>query len=182
MTKEEVRSVSICKLRLTEGSVVYDIGSGTGSVAVEIARLSEDIEVYALEQKAEAAALIGKNRRRFHLYNLTVIHAKAPDQLDQLPAATHAFIGGSGGKLREILSVLRQRNQEMRVVINAISLETICELRELLSMGGIKDAELVQLQASRSREVGSYHLMQAENPVWICSFRFAAEGDGQQES
>ena len=182
MTKEEVRSVSICKLRLTEGSVVYDIGSGTGSVAVEIARLSEDIEVYALEQKAEAAALIGKNRRRFHLYNLTVIHAKAPDQLDQLPAATHAFIGGSGGKLREILSVLRQRNQEMRVVINAISLETICELRELLSMGGIKDAELVQLQASRSREAGSYHLMQAENPVWICSFTFAAEGDGQQES
>lgn len=181
MTKEEVRWVSICKLHLTEGAVVYDIGSGTGSVAVEIARLSDDIQVYALEQKPQAVALIHKNRQKFGLENLTVREARAPEQLDQLPAATHAFIGGSGGQMKEILSRLRQINPCMRVVINAVSIETVCELREILAMEGVKEAELVQLQASRARELGSYHLMQAENPVWICSFTFAAEGSGEEE-
>lgn len=176
MTKEEVRSVSICKLHLTRDSVVYDIGSGTGSVAVEIARLSPDIQVYALEQKKEAVSLIGKNRQKFGLTNLTVMEGTAPEKLEQLPEATHAFIGGSGGRLREILSVLRQINPGMRVVINAISMETISELKEILSMDGIMEKDLVQLQASRAREIGSYHLMQGENPVWICSFTFKSEG------
>ena len=175
MTKEEVREVSICKLKLYEDAVVYDIGSGTGSIAVEIAGLSDSIQVFAVEQKEEAVILINKNREKFGLENIEIIEAKAPDGLEGLPVPTHAFIGGSGGNMEEILSNLYQKNPCMRVVINAISIETICEIREVLNRFPIQNEEFVQIQVSRAKHVGTYHLMQAENPVWICAFDFCEE-------
>ena len=176
MTKEEIREVSICKLRLREKAVAYDIGSGTGSIAIEIAGISDDIQVYAVEQNHEAVSLIEKNKKKFELQNVTVVEARAPEGLTGLPMATHAFIGGSGGRLKEILVSLRQMNPNMRVVVNAVSMETICEMREILSMNDmIKNEEVVQLQVSRAKKAGSYHLMQSENPVWICAFDFCNE-------
>lgn len=173
MTKEEVREVSICKLHLKEHAVVYDIGSGTGSVAVEIAGLSHEIKVYAIEKKPDAISLIEKNKEKFGLENITIVSAEAPEKLSELPMATHAFIGGSGGRLKEILATLRQINPNMRIVIHAVSMETICELKELLSVQEqIKDNTIVQLQVSRAKKVGNYHLIQSENPVWICAFSF----------
>ena len=176
MTKEEIREVSICKLRLREKAVAYDIGSGTGSIAIEIAGISDDIQVYAVEQNHEAVSLIEKNKKKFELQNVTVVEARAPEGLTGLPMATHAFIGGSGGRLKEILVSLRQMNPNMRVVINAVSMETICEMREILSMDDmIKEEEVVQLQVSRAKKAGNHHLMQSENPVWICAFDFCNE-------
>ena len=182
MTKEEIREVSICKLHLTENAVVYDIGSGTGSIAIEIAGLSDRTEVYAIERKPEAVALLKENRERFRMDNIQVIEALAPDGLEDLPAATHAFIGGSGGKLYEILETLYRKNPRMRVVINAISLETIAELKGVLKHFPVKEDEIIQMQVSRVKKIGSYHMPQAENPVWICSFTFRApeENDTKQ--
>ena len=174
MTKEEVREVSICKLKLCQDAVVYDIGSGTGSIAMEIAGLSPDIQVYAIEQKKEAVSLIWQNKEKFQLENVTVIEAKAPEGLQDLPVATHAFIGGSGGNLKEILQALYEMNPHMRVVINAISMETICEIKEILTLCPIENEEIVQLQVNRAKKAGRYHLMQAENPVWICAFDFVS--------
>ncbi|MFQ8703786.1 MAG: precorrin-6A reductase [Eisenbergiella sp.] len=172
MTKEEVREVSICKLKLYEGAVVYDIGSGTGSVAAEIAGLSDEIKVFAVEYKEEAVSLIAQNKEKFGLDNIEIVSGKAPDGLEELPVPTHAFIGGSSGRMKEILSALYQKNSQMRVVINAISMETICEIKDVLSAFPIQNEDVVQIQASRAKRVGTYHLMQAENPVWICSFDF----------
>lgn len=175
MTKEEVREISICKLKLHQGAVVFDIGSGTGSIAMEMAGLSPDIQVYAIEQKKEAVSLTQQNKEKFQLENVTVIEAKAPDGLQDLPKASHAFIGGSGGNLKEILQALYEMNPNMRVVINAISMETICEIKEIRTLYPIENEEIVQMQVSRAKEVGKYHLMQAENPVWICAFKFREE-------
>ncbi len=175
MTKEEIREASICKLKLYQGAVVFDIGSGTGSIAMEMAGLSPDIQVYAIEQKKEAVSLIRQNKEKFQLENITVIEAKAPDGLRDLPKASHAFIGGSGGNLKEILQVLYERNPYMRVVINAVSMETICEIKEILTLYPTENGEIVQMQVSRAKEAGRYHIMQAENPVWICAFQFRGE-------
>lgn len=172
MTKKEIREVSICKLRLYPGAVVYDIGSGTGSVAVEMADMSPDIEVFALEQKPEAVELIEKNKEKFHLDNITVIRTKAPEGLMDLKMPTHAFIGGSGGNMKEIIETLHQINPGMRIVINAVSIETLCEIKELLSSYPVCDTEFVQLQVSRVKELGTYHMMQAENPIFVCAFNF----------
>lgn len=172
MTKEEVREIVICKLRLYTEAVVYDIGSGTGSIAVEIAELSDTIQVFAIEKKEEAVLLIKKNQEKFQLENLEIVFAKAPEGFLGLPVPTHAFIGGSGGEMKEILSALYRLNPRMRVVINAVSIETICEIKEVLQQYPIEREEVVQVQISRARNAGVYHLMQAENPVWICAFYF----------
>ena len=182
MTKEEVREVSLCKLKLHEQAVVYDVGSGSGSVAVEIAGISHSIQVYAIERKPEAVALIRRNQEKFHAYNMDVIEAFAPEGLEDLPVPTHAFLGGTGGKLQEILKCLYRKNSQMRVVVNAVTLETISELREALTYFPVTDESMVQLQVSRTKKAGAYHLVQAENPVWICAFTFqtqktAAEGE-----
>ncbi|MGN0343317.1 MAG: precorrin-6A reductase [Roseburia sp.] len=172
MTKEEVREVSICKLRLTENAVLYDIGSGTGSVAVECAGISDGIQVYALEYKPEALSLIRQNRDRFSRENITVVETKAPDGWEDLPIPTHAFIGGSGGNLRKILEGLYRKNPTMRVVANAITLETLSQLQQAAQEMDVRDAEFVQLSVNRDKSAGDYHLMQAENPVYIVSFSF----------
>ena len=176
MTKEEVREVSICKLHLTKGAVVYDIGSGTGSVAIEIAGLSGQVQVYAIEKKPEAVELLRKNREHFHMDNMQIIEAAAPEGLEELPVPTHAFIGGSGGRLMDILQVLYRKNPHIRIVINAISMETIAELKEVLEAFPAEDEEILQMQVNRVKKLGSYHLPQAENPVWICSFTFRERG------
>lgn len=172
MTKEEVREVSICKLRLHKDAVVYDVGSGTGSIAIEVAGLSDEIRVFAIERKKEAISLIEKNKERFQLQNINIIESEAPHGFSQMPIPTHAFLGGSGGRMKEILSALYLKNPKMRIVINAISMETIREINEILSEYQVEEEEVVQLQVNRMKKAGSYHLMQAENPVWICSFNF----------
>lgn len=182
MTKEEIREVSICKLNLRNDSIIYDIGSGTGSIAVETAGLSDDIQVYAIERKEEAVNLIKRNVSKFGLQNVSVVPAEAPGGLCGLPVPTHAFIGGSGKKMKEILDTLYIKNPRMRIVINAVSLETIGELNEILNLYPMMNEEIIQMQVSRGRRAGSYHLFQAENPVWICSFDFIpAEIKGDPE-
>lgn len=180
MTKEEVREVVLCKLRLYEGAVVYDIGSGTGSVAVEIAERSASVQVYAIERKEEAAALIMENCRRFWLSNVRVIQEEAPEGLLTLPKPTHAFIGGSGGRLKEILQVLYEKNPRIRIVLTAVSLETISELTGLKKSLPVAEAEMVQMQVNRVRQAGSSHLARAENPVFIYSLIFK-ENDGSTD-
>ena len=176
MTKEEVREVSICKLHLTQNAVVYDIGSGTGSVAIEIAGVPGEVQVYAIERKPEAVELLRKNREQFHMDNIQIIEAPAPEGLEELPVPTHAFIGGSGGRLMDILRVLYRKNSHMRIVINAISMETIAEFKEVLDTFPVEEEEILQMQVSRVEKLGGYHLPQAENPVWICSFTFREIG------
>lgn len=173
MTKEEVRAISVNKLQLRENSVCYDIGSGSGSVAIAIAKQSPSIFVHAIEKKPEAVSLISENIRHFNMSNIDVIHENAPEGLENLPKATHAFIGGSGGNLNKIIDKLYTINPKMRVVINAISLETVAEITNLVKNASmITDAEIIQLQVARAEIVGGYHLMRGENPVYICSFNF----------
>ena len=85
------------------------------------------------------------------------------------------FIGGSSGRLKEILDVLYKKNHAMRIVINCISLETISELTLLKTDSRITNLEIIQVQVSRAKTIGGYHLMQGENPIFICSFDFAGD-------
>ena len=170
MTKENIRHLSVAKLGLTKSAAVYDIGSGTGSVACEIAMQSSSIRVFAIEMKKEGCALIEKNAAKFGLSNIKVINGRAPEALDGLEAPTHAFIGGSSGELRDILKKLAAADHPVRIVINAVSLETMAEIQGLPEEFDIADMSIEQISVSRARELGSYHLMTAENPVMIASF------------
>ena len=167
MTKEEVRSVSLSKLRLTEDSIYCDVGAGTGSVSVEMALRADQGQVFAIEKKEEAAALLEENKQKFAVDNLEIIKGEAPQALENLPAPTHAFIGGSSGNLKEIVALLLGKNPQVRIVINCITLETISEALDVLKEYDFQQREVVQLAASRSKEIGRYHLMMGENPIYI---------------
>ena len=167
MTKEEVRCVSLFKLQLKKDSVCYDVGAGTGSVSVEMALRADQGQVFAIEKKEEAAALLAENKRKFAVDNLEIIKGEAPSAMEELPAPTHAFIGGSSGNLKEIVALLLKKNEQVRMVINCITLETISEAIELLKEYQFEVQEVVQLAAARGKKLGSYHLMMGENPIYI---------------
>lgn len=171
MTKEEVRAVSLSKLQLTKTSVCYDIGAGTGSVSIEIALRASQGQVYAIEKNEEAIQLLKENKRTFAADNLQIIPGIAPQAMQELPAPTHAFIGGSSGRLKEIVSCLIRKNPKVRMVINCITLETLTEALQIMREQDFSDTDLVQLSAARSKDIGRYHMMLGENPIHILTFQ-----------
>ena len=171
MTKEEVRTVSLSKLRLTEDSVCYDVGAGTGSLSIEMALRAHQGKVWAIEKKEDAVELIRQNKVKFAADNLEIIEGLAPEALVDLPAPTHAFIGGSSGNLKEIVKLLIEKNPQVRIVINCITLETVSEALETAKEFGFEENEIIQLNASRSKAIGRYHMMMGENPIYIITLQ-----------
>lgn len=170
MTKEEVREICMCKLRLTEDAVVYDIGGGTGSVSIEAARLAVRGTVYSIEKNPSAVALMRENKKKFAADNLEIIEGLAPGALRELPAPTHAFLGGTSGNLAEIMELLYEKNPSLRVVITAITLETVAEaVRYFKGNPRFEEPDIAQISAAKGRTAGSYHLMMGQNPVYIIS-------------
>ena len=169
MTKEEVRTVSLSKLHLSEDSVCYDIGAGTGSVSVEMALRAWKGKVYAIEKKEDALELLKKNKQKFAADNLEIIAGTAPDAMMELNVPTHAFIGGSSGNMKEIIKLLLEKNPQIRLVINCITLETVTEAMDAIRDFALTDVDIVQLAAARSKSVGRYHMMMGENPIYIIS-------------
>lgn len=170
MTKSEVRAVALSKLALTERAVCWDVGAGTGSVAIEMARLCRRGQVYAIEKNAGAVALLEENRQKFRVPNLSVVPGAAPGACAGLPAPTHVFIGGSGGNMRDIIALALEKNPGVRVVAAAIALETVSELNECGRQFPFTHQETVCLTVARDRKAGRYHLMTGQNPVYLFTF------------
>ncbi len=167
MTKEEIREISVSKLHLIRDSIVYDIGAGTGSVAVECARIAYNGKVYAIEKNKEAAGLIEQNKLLHGVPNINIITGTAPDAINGLEPPTHVFIGGSSGKLKQIIDIIFAKNSNVRIVINAITLETIAEVERIIKEKGFNGTDITCITASKAREAGDYHIMTGLNPVWI---------------
>ena len=177
MTKSEVRAVSVSRLELQTNSIVYDIGAGTGSVSVEAALKVPKGHVYAFEQKEEGCALIRANAEKAGLTNLTVVPGKAPESLAGYPAPDRVFLGGSSGNMEEILDLVTELNPAVQLVINVIALESLNQAMAWFQKNGW-EPEVVCMQVSRAAKRGPYHMMQAQNPIYI----LAAQGQQTQQS
>lgn len=167
ITKQEVRALSLAKLRLREDAVVWDIGAGSGSVGLEAARLAPAGHVWAIEKNAEDAANARANARRLRSTNYTLVEGKAPCHLDAWPDPDAVFIGGSGGELAALIDLIFKRLKPGgRLVMNFVTLENLATATAALTAA---DAtwDVVQLQASRSQPILDMHRMAAQNPVWV---------------
>ncbi len=171
MTKEEVRTILLSKLHLRKDSILYDVGAGTGSVSIEAAQKCKDGMVYGIEKKEEAIHLLHKNKKKFGVSNFKIIEGEASEQIDILPRPTHAFLGGTGGKMMAIIEKIREKNKDTRFCITSVTLETLKQLEILQKkFPEYETMEIIQIQVSRAETMGKYHLMKAQNPVWIASF------------
>ncbi len=169
MTKEEVRSVVISKMKICRDDIIYDVGAGTGSVSVEAALSAYEGHVYAVERESEGIELIKQNAEKHRAFNLTAVLGTAPEMLTDLPKPNVVFIGGSGGNMEEILDLVFEKNPKARIVITAVSLETLSEITELFKKFNIQNDEIVQISVSRAKLMGRYHLLMGQNPIFILS-------------
>jgi precorrin-6Y C5,15-methyltransferase (decarboxylating) len=167
ITKNEVRVVSLARMQLRAGSVVWDIGAGSGSVGLEAARLCSQGHVYAIEKNVDDNAIVRANRRALGLSNHTLVHGKAPEGLQHWLDPDAVFIGGSGGELAELIRLVLQRlKPEGWLVMNFVTLENLAVAVETLKSLGVA-WDVLQLQASRSKPILHMNRMAAENPVWL---------------
>jgi len=127
--------------------------------------------VYAIEKEDAAADLIEVNKLKFRTQNIDVIRGLAPEAMKDLPAPTHAFIGGSSGNLKQIVECLLEKNPDIRMVINAVTIETAGEIADTIKQLGLVEEEMNNIAVTRTRKVGRYHLMDAQNPVYIAVVR-----------
>lgn len=167
ITKLEVRAVSLAKLGLRVKSTVWDIGAGSGAVAIEASALAAAGQVYAVERDARAVACIRENIRAFGADRVTVVPGAAPQALVELPDPDAVFIGGSGGALRAIIQAVGRRLKSGgRLVANAATLESLHAAADVLQAHGFH-TEVTALNVARSRAAGRFTHLQALNPVFI---------------
>ncbi len=170
MTKSEVRALSMCKLLLKYDSVVYDIGAGTGSVSIECAMAAYKGCVYAVDKNSEAVECLNKNIYKFGAENIKVIEGEATEVIDRLPPPTHCFIGGSSGKMKEIIQKVSKKNPYTRFVVNAITIENAIEAKKAAKEKNCVDIDIINVSISRAKDVNGLSIMTALNPIFIISF------------
>ncbi|MFW6278640.1 MAG: precorrin-6y C5,15-methyltransferase (decarboxylating) subunit CbiE [Bacillota bacterium] len=169
MTKEEIRTITIAKLRLKRDSIVYDIGAGTGSLTIEAALQADQGQVYAIEKEKEGIELISENCQKFGTANVQTVHGSAPRILKELPTPERVIIGGSGGQLRGILNMVDQKlSSGARIVLNTITINTLSQAFRLLQELNY-EFQMTNLTVSRDNDLAGYKMMQALNPVYVIS-------------
>jgi precorrin-6Y C5,15-methyltransferase (decarboxylating) len=158
ITKTEVRVISLAKMRVRPGNVVWDVGAGSGSVSIEAALLGA--KVWAVEKNKEDCDIIRKNVEKFGAKEVTVVHGVAPAALAGLPAPDAVFVGGSGGEMAEIVKLSQERLKPGgRLVLNVATIENLVNL-----------GEVTLVQVSRSRPILDLTRFEAQNPVFVISW------------
>ena len=172
MTKREIRASVVSRMAVSKNSCVYDIGAGTGSVTVELALHALYGTVYAVERTEEGCSLIAKNAEKFGLNNIEIIHGNAAAVIDS-PVPDKVFIGGSGGELEYIFSSILKKNPYVHIVVTAVTLETLNNTISLMEKNGMNVLDIVQIAVTEVKKRGRYHMMSANNPVFIIEGRGA---------
>jgi len=168
ITKPEVRAISLSKLRIMPSSVVWDVGAGSGSLAIEAAGLASQGRVFAVERSAEQIALLERNVRAHGRQGLVeVVGGSAPGTLEGLPNPDAVFVGGGGNDLLHILAAsLARLAAGGRIVVNLVALERVSECLAWARRQGLTP-KLVQVAVSRGVEIAGATRLQADNPVSI---------------
>ena len=167
ITKEEVRAVSLAKLRLRQDMTLWDIGAGSGSVSIEADHLMPNGRVFAVERNSQCLAFFKENLQKFNSRNITLIEEEAPACLDDLPDPDRVFVGGSGGHLWKILAAVDGRlSTGGRVVLNAVTLDALTSATDFFENANY-ELEVTTVNISRTRPLTDYKMFEAFNPVFV---------------
>ena len=174
ITKREVRLLSLAALEIRPDAVVWDVGAGSGSVAIEAAMLAPLGRVYAVEVDPEGVDICRENVRTHATDNVRVVSGLAPDALADLEAPDAVFVGGSKGNMEEIIAFALDRLKPGgRLVVNAITLDNVGEAYRVFRALGLV-VEVMLLNVARGEPLARYLRYEALNPIHI----FAATKTG----
>ncbi len=167
ITPEEIRAISLAKLRLRHDMVLWDIGAGSGSVSIEADHLLPNGRVFAVERNGQSQAFLKENLNKFGSRNISLIEAEAPACFEELPDPDRVFIGGSGGHLWSILEAVDGRLASGgRVVLNAVTLDTLTSATEFFENTGYQ-LEVTAVNISRTKPLTDYKMFEALSPVFV---------------
>lgn len=175
ITHAEVRAMALAQMNIRPGSVVWDIGAGSGSVAIEAAQLAGQGTAYAIEKDAADYQLIQSNAERFGVGNLRAIHGRAPEALADLPAPDAIFIGATGRELGPLLDVAYQRlRRGGRIVVNVATLETLHQVYSAFrAFEGEPSVWMIQVSRG-THQLGSVRF-DALNPTFLLAISKTAK-------
>ena len=170
ITKEEVRSIIISKLRLTENSSVIDIGCGSGSITVELCLQCQKGKVFGVDLDSQAVNLTKKNLEKFKVY-AEINLGNAMDILESLPLVDGIVIGGTTGKTEALIDQsINKLNHGGRLVITTILIETMFKAMKTVNESNLlKDSDFTQIIISKGRRTKTGTMMLARNPVLVIS-------------
>ena len=175
ITKQEIRAITLAKLQLQNDLVMWDIGAGSGSVAIEAGNLMPNGKVFALEKNAQYVVFLRDNLKKFSARNVLLVEAFAPEGLDDLPDPDRVFIGGSGGMLEDIIDAVDRRlKPDGTIVLNAVTLDTLTKAVEFLEDHGYT-VDVACVNVAKTRGLTEYKMFEAHNPVYVISARKGAE-------
>jgi precorrin-6Y C5,15-methyltransferase (decarboxylating) len=170
ITKKEIRTLSISALRLKEDSIVWDIGTCTGSVAIEAAKIAREGQIFAIEKNEGDLENCKQNLAKFRV-DATLLHGKAPEGLDTFPDPDAVFIGGTAGGMEDILDICCSRLKDGgRIVLNAVTIENLSEAMAAFKERGFQ-TNITLAQISRSKPILNLTRFDALNPIYIIEAR-----------
>ncbi len=166
MTKSEIRSICVAKFNIESDDICWDIGCGTGSVAVEMAMRCFNGKVCAVDKNELALSLTEQNKYQFQCDNIAIFSGEATEIIPSLPMPDCVFIGGSSGKLEEIIHMIFERNPFAKIIVTAVSLETLSQSIRVFETFG-KTPEIMQIAVTRTKKIGTHTMLNAENPIFL---------------
>ncbi len=170
ITKEEVRSIVISKLRLKETNSVIDIGCGSGSITVELCLQCQKGKVFGIDLDLQAVSLTKKNLEQFKVY-AEIRQGDAMDILESLPFVDGIVIGGTTGRTEELIDrSINKLNIGGRLVITTILIETMFKAMKTVNESNfLEDIDFTQIIISKGRRTKTGTMLLARNPVLIIS-------------
>ncbi len=170
ITQAEVRAIALAQLDLQPGTIFWDVGAGSGSVALEAAQLIENGQVYAIEQEAIDYQLLVTNTQNFAIKNIRPVFGTAPAIFQDLPEADAIFVGGNGGEVTRLLeSAYRHLRPHGRLVVHVGTLEMLSTSYEAMKhlQSRQSTVEVFLLQIARSVEQLESLRFEAINPTFL---------------
>ncbi|MEB3325392.1 MAG: precorrin-6y C5,15-methyltransferase (decarboxylating) subunit CbiE [Cyanobacteriota bacterium] len=181
MSKREVRIQLLADLELPASGVLWDVGAGVGSVGLEALRLRPNLQLWAVERRPGAAALLRRNARRLGVEPAGVVEGTAPAALADLPPPDRVLIGGGGRNRREVLQVVLSRlKPNGQVVVPLATVEALAELQGDLDGAGLR-VSVTQLQAWRGVPLGDGTRLAPLNPVLVLKGRWVGRATGSAQ-
>jgi precorrin-6Y C5,15-methyltransferase (decarboxylating) len=171
ITRREVRLLALCYLELRPADVLWDIGAGSGSVAIEAARLSPGLRAFAVERDEEMFHQLEANVARLGAGRVRAVLAEAPYGLAELPDPDAVFVGGSGGRLTDILAVTVGRLRPGgRIALSCITLENLARGWDGLREQGL-GPQATSVQLAHSRPLGRLHSLEPDSLIFLLRAR-----------